>query len=175
MKNKLPPNGEAQEDESSYQSFGQIIKISLILGIIVVSGFIIFYIVNPDPGFVGFGILNSEKKAEDYPTNITVGEDVHFYAYVENHLERPFTFIIKVLKDNKETELSSNGSKNADLNFTVKKTTLELENDWTSEQLSISYHKNGTNRLLILELWEVTGEETEEFYDIVYLRFNVTA
>ncbi|MGV9172735.1 MAG: hypothetical protein ACOC44_04505 [Promethearchaeia archaeon] len=170
-----PPSKGKNEENSSYQSFQNIVKISLILGIIVVSGFIIYYLLTPEPGIVGFGILNSEKKAEDYPKNITANEPIYFYAYVDNQLERSFTFVIKIFKGDNETELSSNGSENTDLNFTTEKTTLEPKKDWLSEKLSISYGVNGTGRILILELWEITTEnQKEQFYDIVYLRLNIT-
>jgi uncharacterized membrane protein len=125
---------------------------------------------------VGFGILNSEKKAEDYPTNITLNEAIYFYAFVDNQLERSFSFVVKVFKGDNETKLSSEGSEGAELNFTTEKATLKPQQDWFSEKLSISFNQNGTGRLLILELWQITEQNQEEqFYDITFLRLNVTS
>ena len=44
----------------------KITKIIIIVGIILTSFFIIYEILNVEPGFVTLGVLNSEKKAEKY-------------------------------------------------------------------------------------------------------------
>jgi len=64
------------------KAFGKIVRISLIIGILMVSGVVIYYILNPEPGYVDFGLLNSNKKAEDYPTEVVANESVEFYVTV---------------------------------------------------------------------------------------------
>lgn len=153
----------------------KIVKISLIIGIIVISGFILYYLLNPEPGFVTFGILNSEKKAENYPTEVSVNEDVEFYIVVENHLNTEFVFEIRIYKGDNETKLSSDGSENADLNYTTDQEILDVGEKWESDKLSIRFSKIGSSQILIAELWEITEDDSSSFYDIIYLRLNITA
>ncbi|GAH72918.1 unnamed protein product [marine sediment metagenome] len=69
---------------NSYEEFDKILKILLIIGIVVVSGFIIYAVLTPKPGYCYLGILNSDKKAENYPTNAAVNESITFYISVGN-------------------------------------------------------------------------------------------
>lgn len=153
----------------------KIVKISLIIGIIVISGFILYYVLNPEPGFVTFGILNSEKRAENYPTEASVNEDVEFYIVVENHLNAEFMFEIRIYKGDNETKLSSDGSENADLNYTTDQETLDIGEKWESDKLSVHFGKIGSGQILIAELWEIKEDDSSTFYDTVYLRLNITA
>ena len=161
--------------EESQRALGKIVKISLILGILVVSGFIIYYVLNPEPGYVTFGLLNEDKKAEDYPTTAAINEDIYFYVTVGNYLREEFTFHLKILRGDNETELSSSGSEGAELNFTTKERTLEHQEEWISDKYSISFSDTGENHIIIVELYQITDEDKEEFYNILFLRINVTA
>lgn len=40
------------------------------------------------------GILNSEKKAENYLTNATAGQNISFYITFKNQMKRDFTLFI---------------------------------------------------------------------------------
>ena len=44
--------------KKSYKQFNKIVTISLLAGIIVISSFLIFLIINPEPGFITFSVLN---------------------------------------------------------------------------------------------------------------------
>ncbi|MHA1688168.1 MAG: hypothetical protein ACTSUN_02350, partial [Promethearchaeota archaeon] len=57
---------------SGSKVFQKLLTVCLLGGIVFLSGLIIFYISHPEPGFYEFGILNSERKAEDYPTSARV-------------------------------------------------------------------------------------------------------
>ena len=77
---------------TSWKHFEALLKISLIIGIIIISGFIIYYVLTPEPGYVTFGILNENQEAENYPTQAPFNETIFFYLTVENNLEKVFNF-----------------------------------------------------------------------------------
>ncbi|MHA1293845.1 MAG: DUF1616 domain-containing protein [Promethearchaeota archaeon] len=164
-----------EEIEENKKEFDKLVRISLIIGILVVSGIIVIYLFNQEPGFVDFGLLNEDKKAENYPTEASVNEEINFYVYVGNFLGREFTFYLKILKGDNDTELSDKGSKHADLNFTTEDITLSNSEEWISDKLTISFAKEGENQIIIVELWEITKNNGENFFNILYLRLNITA
>ena len=159
--------------EASNRQFQKIVRYSLLMGILLVSGFIIYYVVTPEEGYVGFGILNSDEKAEDYPTTARVNESIKFYVTVDNYLNDDFTFKLIILKGDNETDLSSKGSKHAHKCFTTDKEKLKPEEEWMSDRLSISFEKNGTGQSLIVELWRYNEDNSREFWDILWLRIDV--
>jgi len=170
IKNKVKIN-----QKTSYKHFDILLKISLILGITIVSGFIIYYVLNPEPGYVTFGILNENKRAENYPTKASVNETIFFYVSVGNHLNRDFLFQIRIKKGNNNTILASSMESNGTLVLIVGNFTLKNKDNWISEQLNISFSEIGENQLIITELWQITKESLIKFYNNVYLRLNITA
>ncbi|MFX1406404.1 MAG: DUF1616 domain-containing protein [Promethearchaeota archaeon] len=170
---------EISDDRSNIvndgNQFDKIVKISLIIGVIVISGFIIYYLLTPEPGYVTFGVLNSDKKAENYPTNATVGENISFYISVGNYLRRDFNFRIEILKGDNNTLLTSSGSINASSYLNTSITNLNHKMQWMSEMLNISFSQPGTNQIMIAELKEVDISLEETFIDILWLRFNITS
>ncbi|MFX1558346.1 MAG: DUF1616 domain-containing protein [Promethearchaeota archaeon] len=170
---------EISDDRSNIvndgNQFDKIVKISLIIGVIVISGFIIYYLLTPEPGYVTFGVLNSDKKAENYPTNATVGENISFYISVGNYLRRDFNFRIEILKGDNNTLLTSSGSINASSYFNTSITNLSNKMQWMSEMFNISFSQPGANQIMIAELKEVDISLEETFIDILSLRFNITS
>jgi len=162
---------EKGSNKQSKKQFDLLLKICLIIGIIVVSGFIIYYIITPEPGYVHLGILNSEKKAENYPTNATVGQNISFYITVENQMKREFSFRAEILTgdDNNNTILSSSGSINATSNFNTTKITLSHNQFWISEMVNVSFYLQGANQTIIVEIWEIPSSGMEKYFDMVYL------
>ena len=165
-------DGKTELKESSKQ-FEKILKICFIFGIIIVSSFIIYYLLTPEPGYVGFGILNSEKKAENYPTEAHVSEKIEFYITVENHFNHEFRFRLKIFVGDEETELSSAGSKGARLVLSSAVITLEGNTKWISPELYVQFTQVGPNQPLIAELYEITENNEEKFYNILWLRLNI--
>ena len=172
MKNEIKLINKDDLKESNKQ-FEKIVRVSLLSGIIVISGLIVFYALTPEPGYVNFGILNSEKKAEDYPTSVRVGETIEFYVSVENYLNREFTFRIKILRGDGQSEVSSTGSDGAVLKKTIDNITLENAEEWCSKIQKISFSRAGKDQKIIAELWEITETNEEKFFNIVYLRLTV--
>lgn len=166
---------EKFENIRNRKQLGTIVKISIIIGILVVSGFIIYYILTPEPGFVIFGLLNKEKKAENYPTHAKVNETVSFYVYVENHFNRDFNFKVEILRGDNETILTSTGSIGAESYYNTSKVTLSNNQFWMSEMLNVSFSQPGANQSIIAELWEILSSGVDRFYNILYLWLNITA
>ncbi|MFX1268121.1 MAG: DUF1616 domain-containing protein [Promethearchaeota archaeon] len=153
--------------------FEKIIITSLVIGIIIVTGFIIYYLLTPEPGFVVFGLLNSEGKAENYPTEAHVAENISFYVSVENYLNRDFTFKVEILQGDNNTILSSSGYENATSYFNTTQTTKKHGEIWISEKLNVSFLNSGSNQIIIAVLWEKIDTSTENFYNILWLRLKI--
>ena len=164
---------ENQSNRQSKKQFDFLLKICLIIGIIVVSGFIIYYVFTPEPGYVTFGILNENQEAENYPTQASINESISFYLTVENNLATKFSFSIKIKKGNNNTILSSMGS-NGTLEYVVNNT-LNFSNLWISNKLNVSFSQLGTNQIIIAELWQIGNNELEKFFDMLWLRLNITS
>ena len=162
-----------EHELTNRKQFEKIVITSLILGIIIVTGFITYYLLTPEPGFVVFGILNSEGKAENYPTEANVAENISFYVSVENYLNRDFTFKVEVLKGDNNTILSSTGYENAMSYFNTTQTTKKHGEIWISEMLNVSFSNPGSNQIIITVLWEIIDNSTENFYNILWLRLNI--
>ena len=171
----IEKSNNSNKTNNEKNQFDKIVKISLIIGIVVISGFIIYYLLTPEPGYVTFGVLNSDKKAENYPTNATVGENISFYISVGNYLRRDFNFRIEILKGDNNTILTPSGSINASSYFNTSITSLSHKMQWMSEMLNISYSQPGYNQIMIAELKEIDTSLEETFIDILWLRFNITS
>ncbi|MFX1500885.1 MAG: DUF1616 domain-containing protein [Promethearchaeota archaeon] len=156
----------------SNKIFERLLKICLIIGIIIVSGFIIYYILTPEPGYVTFGILNEDQEAEGYPTEASINETITFYLSVGNHLKREFEFRFKILKGNNDTVIGSFPS-NGSLYLTMGNFTLEDNTERIFGGYNISFSDVGENQIIIAELWQIKNE-VEDFYNVIYLRLNIT-
>ena len=160
---------------SNRKQFEKIVITSLIIGIIIVTGFIIYYLLTPEPGFVVFGLLNNQKKAENYPTEAKVGDNISFYVSVENYLNKDFTFRVEILKGDNNTILSSTEpAKNATSYYNTTQITLKHSETWISEMLNVTFYQTGINQPIIAELWELTDSYEERFYNNLWLRLNIT-
>jgi uncharacterized membrane protein len=164
---------DKSELELSYIQFQKLLRFSLIFGIIIVSGFITYYILFPEEGYIGFGILNDDEKAEDYPTTAKINQSIEFYVTVENQLDHDFTFKVIILQGDEDTKLSPEGSKHANKTSTTDKETLNPGEDWMSDKLSVSFAYNGTDQVLIVELWRYNEDNSREFWDILWLRLDI--
>jgi uncharacterized membrane protein len=160
----------------NYKYFDKLLRIFLIIGIIIISSFIVFNLNNLEPGYTTFGILNSQKKAGDYPKSINVSENVTFYITIGNYLQRDFTFQIEILKGDNDTILSSTEpSVNSKSYLNVSIFRLLNNQNWISEELNVSFASIGTNRIIIVELWEVNNDLfREKFTNALWLKLNVT-
>ena len=155
--------------------FDKLLKLLLIIGIIIISGFIIYAFLTPKPGYWYLGILNSDKKAENYPTNVAVNESIIFYISVGNYLNRDFSFRIEILKGDNDTVLGPSPSLNATSFVNSSTITLLHRAEWISNAFNISFSQPRNNQSIIAELWEIPSVGVRRFYDVVYLRLNITS
>ncbi|MHA2393646.1 MAG: DUF1616 domain-containing protein [Promethearchaeota archaeon] len=172
--NDVSNKDKNQTEESSRNQFNILLKISLIIGIIVISGFILYHILTPEPGFVTYGILNENQESGNYPTNTTVNNPIFFYITVDNYLERNFSFQIQIKKGDETTSKNPTYGSDGILNYTLGNFTLEDKQSWVSEQLNVSFSEVGDNQFIITELWEIKNTEIE-YYDILWLTLNITS
>ncbi len=166
-------NDEKNNLRKSYKQFEVLLKISLIIGILIVSGFIIYYILTPEPGYVTLGILNEDKKAENYPTTANVNETIFFYVTVGNYMNRDLSFRVEILKGDNKTVVSSSGSINATSYFNTSKITLVDTNMWMSDMLNISFSQPGAKQRIIIELWEIKNSGIENYFSNLHLWLKI--
>ena len=164
---------EKERNRQSRKQFDSLLKICLIIGVIAVSGFIIYSVFSPEPGYITFGILNENQEAENYQTEASINESISFYLTVENNLAKEFSFSVKIKKGNSNTILSSMGS-NGTLEYMINDT-LNYSNIWVSDILNVSFSQLGANQIIIAELWQIGNSEIEKYYDILWLRLNITS
>ncbi|MFX0031655.1 MAG: DUF1616 domain-containing protein [Candidatus Hodarchaeota archaeon] len=170
---KVQRNEKKVDELSKSHPLEKIVKISVIIGILIVSGFIIYYILTPEPGFVIFGLLNSEKRAENYPIEANVGENISFYVSVQNYLNRDFTFKVEILTGDNNTILSpTEPAKNATSYYNSSQFTLKHSEGWISNMLNVSFSLPGANQRIIVELWEIS--DIEKYFDFLFLWLNIT-
>ena len=129
----------------------KITKIILIIGIILTSFFIIYEILNVEPGFVTIGVLNSEKKAENYPTEVSVGEEITLYVSVGNNLTTNFTFSVHLLTCNQKTYISKTTGSNGSLETELPNVTLKPGEEWISSAQKIEFPYAVENLMIIFE------------------------
>ena len=170
---RLDQDHQKTQGTAGAKYFQKLLTVFLFGGIIILSGLIGFYVLNPEPGYFNIGILNSEKKAEQYPTTARVREKIEFYVTVENQLNRNFAFQIRILTGDENTELTSDGSREARLRYIVGNVTLFDGEKWISSKLWISFYKPGQDNKIIIELWEITAENELVFKDILWLRLTI--
>ena len=161
--------------KKNYKEFDKLLKLFLIIGIIIISGFIVYAFLTPEQGYITFGVLNYNKKAENYPTNATTGENIAFYATVGNYLNRNSSFRIEILKGNNETILKPSGSQNA-MSY-MNSSTIELTHgeSWISNEFNVSFSQPGYNQIIIAELWETSIGPNDKYWAIFWMRLNITS
>ena len=170
---KLINTKENNRIKKYFKGFDKILAVLLIIGIIVISGFILYSFFTPEPGYITLGLLNSEKKADNYPTNATIGENVSFYITVGNYLNRDFSFRIEILTGNNDTEIGSSGSSNATSFMNSSTTFLSHGKNWISNEFNVSFWETGYNKIVIAELWETNIGLNDKYWEIVTMHLNV--
>jgi len=161
-----------ESENNSKNQFARIVKISLLIGICVVSGFIIYYSLTPEPGYIYFGVLENGEELENYTIDAKIDEPINFSVIVGNYMNRDYQFRVKVLKGDNNTILYP-GPSNGTLEYTFENTSLAHRTTWISNTINVSFSAIGSNQIIIMELWEIKSE-VEYFFDILWLRLNVT-
>jgi uncharacterized membrane protein len=158
----------------SYKHFDKILKYLLLIGIITLSGFLIYFLLTPEPGYVSYGILNSEKEAGNYPVTVKAGDNVSFYLTVANYLNRQFSFRIEIRKGNSTVISHTSNPLNTQSVLNTSIIILGNHKSWISDLFNISFTQPGVNQTIITELWEIKNGLPGKFFTSLYLRLNVT-
>lgn len=156
----------------SNKHFQKIVTVCLLIGIITVFGFIVYYVLTPEEGFINFGVLDQNQKVENIPENATVGEDIYFFLNLENYMKRDFSFYIKILTGDNTTVLSKDPGI-GNLNQTLPTVTLADGESWMSANLSMSFWNTNNNpKRIIFEVWE--DLDTDSLFSKYWLYITVT-
>ena len=131
------------DEKKSFQHFGKLLTVCLIVAILIIAGFIIYYLYTPESPYHTYTILNEDKKMEAYPINASRGEDISFYLGLGNNLEEDLIFTIIISKGDNTTILSPYGTLNRDYNYTATNFILSHEKIWFSNQLNMSFYETG--------------------------------
>jgi len=95
--------------------------LTLLLGaaIIIAVVSLIYVIVVPKTGekFTEFYLLNTNRQADDYPTNLTVGKEASVIVGIANHEYRPITYTVEVWLIN-QTRAYNNTTQNNETLYT---------------------------------------------------------
>ena len=70
--------------------------------------------------------------------------------------------------------LSSSVGSNGTLQY-MTNNSLRIKENLLSEKLNISFSQTGAYQIIIAELWEITQSTTEVFFNILWLRLNITS
>jgi len=79
------------------------------------------------------------------------------------------------LKGNNDTILGPFPSLNATSFLNSSTITLPHTEVWISSAFNVSFSQVGTNQLIIAELWEIPSVGIRRFYDVEYLRLNISS
>ncbi|MHA1459534.1 MAG: hypothetical protein ACTSQR_07730, partial [Promethearchaeota archaeon] len=110
-----------------------------------------------------------------YPTEAAVDANITFYISVGNYLNRDFSFQIEILKGDNDTVLGPSPSLNTTSFVNSSTITLLHRAEWISSAFNVSFSLSGNNQSIIAELWEIPSVGVRRFYDVVYIRLNITS
>lgn len=165
---------EKEKVKQNYKQFDKFLKIGLLIGIIIISGFILYFVFVPKPGSATIGFLNSEGRADNYPTQAAINQNVSFYVTVGNYLNRDSLFQVEILKGNNDTVLGPYPSINATSYLNITEFSIHHNQIWTSNLLNITFSQPGSNQIIIAELWYYVSLE-RTFFNVVSMRLNITS
>ena len=145
------------ETENSSSNLETITRIVLVFGIISLLGGIIYQTTRPEETDLLFFLLNENQEMRDYPTNTTLDDPVGFHVYIENQMNNPLDFAVRVYvcesTYNIDTLMTVNNTLGADY---IENQTVHLDNNqhWISDKFDINFTEIGENQIIIVELWE---------------------
>ena len=127
------------------------LSISLIVAIVVAVSCLGYVIATPRQGekFTEFYILSTEGKAENYPSEVIVGEEARVILGIVNHEYQPTSYRV---------EVRISRVKNKELHTGI----LAREEKWEKE-VSFTLNKIGVKQKV--EFWLYKGEETQPCFE----------
>ncbi|WP_457557734.1 DUF1616 domain-containing protein [Candidatus Harpocratesius sp.] len=142
-------------------SLEKITRIVLVVGIICVSGAIIYTLTIPEEEDVLFFLLNENRVLRDYPTNVTQGEKIITYVFIQNLLGESHDFQIRCYRGKAETFIDPQIGVATNSNVTLidnQNISLGNKEEWISNQINITFPEVGSDQLVLYELWIKIGD-----------------
>ena len=153
----------------------KITRVILIVGILGVSGAIIYTISQPEEEDLLFFLLNENQSMGNYPTNVSVDVPRTLYIYIQNMRLEDHEYLIKCYQSDSNgtidpmQSVSNNqdfvqiASQSVDLNYTE---------EFISDPFDIIFQEPGNDQKLVFELW-VNREGSWEFIPDYILILNI--
>ncbi|MCW4025647.1 MAG: DUF1616 domain-containing protein [Candidatus Bathyarchaeota archaeon] len=154
-------------------TFEQVCAVFLVLTILIaavsVSG--LFTNEQGEP-FSELGILGSNLQLEDYPSEIIVGQTVHFYGYVGNRMGQPQYYTVMVKLGNNDTQVNP-----AAVTSIQQYSQVLAHNQSWIFPIDISLTTVGDSQRIIFELWlyNATTQQTQYHQRWGQLWLNIVA
>lgn len=145
-------------------SLEKITRIVLIIGILSVSGAIIYTLTLPEEEDILFFLLNEEQMLRDYPTNSSIGNPVTIHLYVQNMMKDAKEFQINIFRGKNSTFIDPDISVFSNPNATHllnQNISLKHAEEWISDPITVIFPELGENQLIICELWIKNGNSWE--------------
>ncbi len=161
------------KDESL--TWTKITRVILIVGILGVSGAIIYTLSLPEEEDLLFFLLNENQSMSDYPSNVTVNDSLTFYIYIHNMRLEDHEYQIKCYQGdlNGTIDPMQSVSNNQDFVQIASQTTdLNYTQEWISNPFDIIFQEIGNDQRLVFELW-VNRDGGWEFIPDYVLTLNI--
>jgi uncharacterized membrane protein len=125
------------------------LSIALVVAILAALGSIVYFVTTPQQNekFTEFYILGSQGKAENYPQQVIVGDNVDVIIGVVNHEYQPTTYCV---------EITINGVKSKEIDIS----TLAHQQKWEKE---ISFVAQTPGDKQKVEFWLYRDNEAEPY------------
>lgn len=102
--------------------------------------------------FSEIGVLGPTQQIGGYPTNVTLGQQIHLYGYIGDH-EGTVSYYQFVVKLGNESTVVSNSTA-ADAPVVLTRSQVLDNNHTTTFPVTLSLNNTGTNERIIFELWD---------------------
>ena len=161
------------KDESL--TWTKITRVILIVGILGISGAIIYTLSLPEEEDLLFFLLNENQSMSDYPTNVTVNGSLTFYIYIHNMRLEDHEYQVNCYQGdlNGTIDPMKSVANNQDFVQIASQTTdLNYTQEWISNPFDIIFQEIGNDQRLVFELW-VNRDGVWEFIPDYVLTLNI--
>jgi len=153
----------------------KITRVILIVGILGVTGALIYTVSQPEEEDLLFFLLNENQSMGNYPTNITVNSSLTFYIYIQNMRIEDHEYLIKCYTSAANTTIDpmQSVSNNQDFDQIASQTVdLNYTMEFISDPFDVVFQESGNDQRLVFELW-VNRDGTWEFMPNYVLILNL--
>ncbi len=159
----------------------RLLTIILGIAILVAIAALMYVIIAPKTGkkFTEFYLLNTERRADDYPKNLTMGEEASVIISIVNHEYRPITYTVEVWLIN-QTMVYDNTTQNNETVYNhawfmdsvtvmLNHTAVDIEAAWELQfEYNYTFNISQTGECLKLAFLLFTTPTDSPLYNIDY-------